>query len=479
MRRLPSTSLIRAALLPAVALAAALLPAGLRAQAGPQPGTPVFASTPAEHVILVTIDGMRPEFYLDERWPAPNLQKLAAEGSRAEAVRGVVPTVTYPSHITLVTGVLPARHGILYNRPFEPEGISGAWYMESSLIRVPTLWDVVGRAGGTSAGISWPVSAGAPIDWNIPEFWSVPGREGGLTGPPASTVALRGRVTPAGLLEEIERESLGAFPDHYWGRNLAREVVSGAMAAHIIERYRPNLLLVHLNQTDYLQHAMGREDAEVRRAVAAVDGAIGRMIDALERAGIAERTAIIVTGDHGFATVDTRVAPNVWLVEAGLLEDQRDRGNWRAAFHSGGGSVFLRLRNPADVAAVAEVRAALERLPADVRALFRIVEGEEIRARGGDPDSPLALDGIPGINFVLETSGEPVAPSRGGAHGYFPDFPQIHTGLVVWGAGVEPGRSIPLLPMEDVAPLAAALLGLTFPDPDGSVPAAFLRAPSR
>lgn len=443
--------------------------------AAPARAVQLPADAPAEHLIFITIDGLRPEFYTDHRWPAPNLQKLAFEGFWSGGVRGVVPTVTYPSHITLVTGALPARHGILYNRPFEPGGASGVWYMESSMIRVPTLWDAVNAAGGTSGGISWPVSAGAPIDWNIPEFWSVLGREGGLTGPAASTSALRGRVTPEGLLEEIERESLGDFPAYYWGRNLSREVVAGTMAAHIIDRYRPNLLLVHLNQTDYLQHAMGREDLEVRRAVAAVDAAIGRMFDAAERAGILDRTAFIVTGDHGFATVDTRVAPNVWLVEAGLLEDRPDRGEWRATFHSGGGSVFLRLRDPSDAAAVRRVREVIEALPPETRRLFRVVESEEIRSRGGDPDSPLALDGISGVNFTLDTSGEAVRPARGGAHGYFPELASLHTGFVAWGAGVMPGQSFEVLRMEDIAPIAAALLGIPFDAPDGQLPSGILR----
>jgi len=215
-----------------------------------QPGTGARGRA-ADHVVLISVDGFRPEFYLDERWPAPMLQRMAREGAHARAVRGVMPTVTYPSHTTLVTGAVPARHGILYNQPFEAGGQSGRWYVEHDSIRVPTLWDAVRAAGGTTAAISWPVTVGAPIDWNVPEFWSVRGREGELTGAAAHAAALRSRVTPPGLLEEIEAAALGRFPDFYWGRNRSREDAVGAMAGYLIERYRPNLLLVHLNQTDY------------------------------------------------------------------------------------------------------------------------------------------------------------------------------------------------------------------------------------
>ncbi|MBT6696298.1 MAG: sulfatase-like hydrolase/transferase [Gemmatimonadales bacterium] len=421
----------------------------------------------ADHVVLISVDGLRPEFYLEERWPAPMMQRIASEGTHATKVRGVTPTVTYPSHTTLVTGALPARHGVTNNRPFEPGGESGLWFMESSQILVPTLWDAVKAAGGTSAGISWPVSAGSVIDFNIPEFWSVPGREGDLTGPAASTAALRSRVTPPGLLEEIENESLGPFSDRYWGRSRSREDMVGDMAAHIIEAKRPNLLVVHLNQTDYHQHAEGREHPEVRLAVAAVDRAIARMVEAADRAGILERTAFIVTGDHGFVDVDTRVAPNVWLVAAGLHEDRPDRGDWRAAFHSAGGSAFLRVRDPSDHDAVNEVRAMLEALQPGVRSLFRVVEREELAARGADPESPLALAAAPGVSIIGDTHGLAVRSGSGGAHGYFPEMDDIHTGFAAWGAGIAPGRTVPLMGLVDVAPVIAALLGLDFYAPDG------------
>ncbi|MBW3534145.1 MAG: alkaline phosphatase family protein [Gemmatimonadetes bacterium] len=222
-------------------LAALLL--AIAAPAAP-PAASAQAARPADHVVLVSVDGLRPGFYLEERWPAPMMQRMAREGAHARKVRGVTPTVTYPSHTTLVTGALPARHGIPHNRPFEPGGPTGLWYMESDSVRVPALWDAVRASGGTSAGISWPVSAGAAIDYNIPEFWSVSGREGDLTGPAAHAAALRSRTTPPGLLEEIEDAALGAFPAFYWGSNRSREDAVGAMAGHLLERHRPTLGVV-------------------------------------------------------------------------------------------------------------------------------------------------------------------------------------------------------------------------------------------
>lgn len=464
----------RAAVLVALLFAVGLLPPSLT-QA--QEITTPQADTPAEHVILISIDGLRPDFYLDREWPAAMMQRMVEEGVAAEAVRGVTPTVTYPSHTTIVTGALPARHGIIHNRPFEPGGQTGNWYIWSDSIRVPTLWDAAGDAGLTSAGISWPVSVGADITWNIPEQFSVTGEEDGVTGVEANTVALRAAVTPAGLLEEIEAESLGPFPNVYWGRNRSREEVTGTMAGHLIETYQPNLLVVHLTQTDWHQHAFGREHVETRLAVQAVDRAIARMVEASIRAGTLERTAFVVTGDHGFVNTHTLLNPNVWLVEAGLHEDEPDRGDWRATFHPGGGSAFLRLRDPGDTDAVDEVRRILESQPRSIRKLYRIVEADELAERGADPDSPLAIAAEPGVYIGGDTGGPVVGPRSGGAHGYFPDFQQIHTGFIAWGAGVQPGPRIPIMGLEDVAPVVAALLGLNFDPPDGILRPGILHQP--
>lgn len=467
----PLRAQVRGTLLLLAVLALPLLgaPAGVGAQetAADSDTAEEVGPRPADHVVLVTVDGLRPEFYLEARWPAPMMQLMAREGSHAVKVRGVTPTVTYPSHTTIVTGALPARHGIVHNRPFQPDGPTGRWFMESDSVRVPALWDAVGASGGTSAGVSWPVIAGADIDYNVPEFWSASGREGDLTGVDAHEAALRSRVTPEGLLEEIERESLGPFPDHYWGRNLSREDAVGDMAGHLIERHRPNLLVVHLNQTDYHQHEFGREAPEVRLAVGAVDRAIARMVESARRAGILDRTAFVVTGDHGFVNVDTEVSPNVWLVEAGLHEDRDDRGEWRAAFHPGGGSAFLRLRDPEDRAAVDSVRRVLQDLPPGVRSLFSVVGRDSLDALGADPESPLALAALPGVYLTGDTGGPAVRAGSGGAHGYFPDVEQIHTGLVAWGSGVADGASVARMGLVDVAPLVAALLDLEFEAPDG------------
>src|SRR5882762_1386835 len=84
----------------------------------------------------------------------PNLRRYLRGGVHATAVRGVLPTVTYPSHTTMMTGVWPAKHGILANQTFDPlQKNHEGWYWYAEDIRVPTLWDAAAAAGRTTASI--------------------------------------------------------------------------------------------------------------------------------------------------------------------------------------------------------------------------------------------------------------------------------------------------------------------------------------
>lgn len=420
------------------------------------------ASRPAEHVILISIDGFRPNFYLEEKWPAPNLQTIAKEGARSLGVTGVFPSVTYPSHTTVITGFPPAKHGIYYNAPFEPKGQTGRWYWENELIKVPTLWHAVRRDGLTSASFLWPVSVNAPIDYNIPEFWSL--EDGGRIEP------MRDMETPKGLLAEMELNVLGKLNEKTFnGDYLNREDRIGDMAGYVLETYKPNLITLHLIATDHFQHSEGRDGPMVYKSIAATDRAIGKIMEAAERAGILDKTTFIVTGDHGFVNIHSSLSPNIWLVNAGLMENKADRGNWKAAFHTSGASAFLHLKDKNDQESVAKVEKLLADLPDNIKKLFRVVNREELDKIGADPNAVLALAPIQGISFSGSTQGDILKPSKGGTHGYFPDFDEIETGFIAWGAGIRENVEIQEMGLVDVAAVVKYLLDLSIELPESTL----------
>ena len=416
---------------------------------------------PSKHVVLITIDGFRPDFYKEDGWGTPYLHQLIKNGSYADGVRGVFPTVTYPSHTTIITGALPIRHGIYYNSPFEPDGETGRWYWLYDAIKIPTLWTAVHQAGLTSAAVQWPVTVGAPIDYNLPENKYIDRKTDHIS-------PIRDFATPKTLFAEVEQNATGAFTDDdlnvdfmVFDDNLARE------AAYILKKYKPALIAVHLPNVDHAEHAQGRHGEQVYQAVAGADHAIGHILEAIKQAGIGDSTTVIVTGDHGFVDIHTSLSPNIWLQEAGIRTSSGKNGQWEARFHTSGASAFLMLRDPADKKTLGRVTEAIEKLPPGQRKLFRIVDRAELDRIGSDPNALLALAPVPGIAMSSTLKGAAVTPTHGGTHGYFPDFKEIQTGFIVSGAGITRGAIIPQMGLEDIAPLIARLLGLNYTAPDG------------
>jgi hypothetical protein len=420
-----------------------------------------------EHVVLISIDGLLPAYYLDETWPAPAMQQLYREGAHALAVRPGFPALTYPGHTTLVTGAMPARHGICHNREVEPVP-DPKWHRDASLIRVPALWDAVRASGGTTASVLWPLTLGAPIDWNLPEIW--PGGDGDLVA------ALRGNDQPRGLLEELEREATGRLtPENFNNKWISHDLRVALIAEYLFEKYRPTLLLVHTQASVQVPQEPDWRNPRRARAIAGSDQVVSMILEVIERAKTWDRTTVIVADDHGNTEVHTQLRPNIWLMDAGLRGPLlQDDPAWRAAFYALGGSAFLRVREPANEN-VDAVRRVLEELPEAKRRTFRVLEREELVRIGADPDAPLALAAASGYVLDDRTDAPDMQPNPGMSHGHHPDHPDMHTGFLAKGAGIRAGTSITEMSLTAIAPLIAELLALDFEAPDGIACAGLLR----
>jgi hypothetical protein len=414
----------------------------------------------AEHVIVVSIDGLKPEYYLEQHWPTPALRQVLQRGAHAVAVRAIFPSLTYPSHTTMATGAFPVRHGIWSNREIIASD-DPPWLWDASLIRVPALWDAVRASGGTTAALNWPMTAGADIDWCVPDVW--PGSEDEVVAAMAET------STPDGLMAELEREATGRLHrDNFSSKLLAHDVRLASMAAYLYERYRPTLLLVHVEGVVQIQQEPDWRNPRRVRAIACADLVVSLLLEVIERTEAWEHTALIVTGDHGMTEVHSQVRPNVWLVEAGLRGSHIENDNWRATFRALGGCAFLHVQEPAAENGAA-VRRVLDEVRPGLRSTFRLVERAELDALGSDPDALLALAAAPG--YVIDQRAEPpdLQPNPGMSHGHHPELPDMNTGLIAAGAGIRAGAVAPALQLTDLAPLVAALLGVELEAADGQL----------
>lgn len=410
------------------------------------------------YVILISIDGFRPAFYLDSGWSAPTLQRLMHEGVYATGVKPVFPSVTYPNHVSMVTGVLPDKHGIFYNRPR-----MGQKRWNPAMIKSPTLFDAVQATGRSSSALFWPVTAGAPIQYNVPGSPRI--KQMKASG--SKTADFMNAIASPGLWKELEQNAIGKIAV----ADVNSDMNTGKMASYIIRTHKPTFTAIRFAGIDHAQHKVGISNQSVDQALKIIDRALNEILVAIEQAGITNSTTLLITGDHGFHDVNLALAPNVWLKKKGLYKSST---RWKAKFYTSNGSAFLYLKDPNDERTLRRVRKMLDDLSEEEKKMFRIIEREELQTLGADPDALLALNPVQGIVLRQTGSGKLTRSATGGAHGYFADFPEIMTGFVGWGSGLNAGVIVPQMNVPDIAPIIARLLGIDFQS-DGKVAEGILK----
>jgi predicted AlkP superfamily pyrophosphatase or phosphodiesterase len=414
-------------------------------------------------VVLLSIDGLKPDYVIEadrHGLKVPHLRRLFAAGAHAGGVQGVLPTVTYPSHTTMLTGVAPARHGIFYNTTFDPlhKNYDG-WYWYAEDIRVPTLWDAATKAGLITASIDWPVSVSAPVTYNIAQVWRA--------STPDDRKLIRALSSP-GLVAEAER-AVGPFAEGN-DYTIDGDRRRAAFIAWLLENKKPQFVTCYFGALDTDEHEAGPYSAKAFATLEALDALVGQVWQAAER--VSRRNVVFcVVSDHGFIRVDKALRLNIALREAGLIEADA-KGNvksWRAIAWNGGGSSAIMLKEAGDVEARQKARATLARLAADpAGGVLRVIETTEAQQMGGFPEAAFVVCARPGYAISTSLEGTVIGATKiGGTHGYFPELHEMDSAFFIAGPGISAGRDLARIDMRDIAPTLAALLGVKLPAAEG------------
>ena len=408
-------------------------------------------SRPSRLVVL-SVDGMRPDFYRRPKefgLKIPNLLELVKAGASADLVESVYPTTTYPAHATLVTGVPPSAHGIYSHlASLDPTEEARPWCWFAGALRVPALWDVVRATGRKTAAVSWPVSAGAGIDYNIPEIWDP------RLADPHRDFATPARHSTPGLFQEVmkvlEPVIGSATPDR----------LRSEAALYLWSRYRPDLLLVHFVHYDQLAHKFGPTSPQALAAIEQADEEIGRF---RENSVEADAPTIVVLSDHGFVSVQKEAAPLAVLAEEGLFTlgtDGTPKLGKLGAVHAGGSFAVYWLEEPS-ASERASLRRAVKRL-VELGSVEEVVDRARLESLSADPDAELSLDAAPGIYFSDRFEGPPVRDSLKdrGTHGQLPTRPGLEASFIAAGPDITAGRNLGCIALTQVAPTLASWLGL-------------------
>jgi predicted AlkP superfamily pyrophosphatase or phosphodiesterase len=408
---------------------------------------------------MISIDGLMASSYA-KPGPAriPAIRKLMREGAYAEGVVGVLPTVTYPSHTTLITGVTPSVHGIVDNGMFDPEGKSGGasyWYARD--IHVPTILGAVHGRGWRTGAVAWPVTVGAAVDFHVPEFWRT---NYGANHP--ETLSFQQAASTPHLLDavEIARGKPFAFKQTDEERT--------DIAAFILKTYQPHLTLLHLVDLDSTQHTYGPGSPEALATLERLDAQVGRLIETVQAGQSARDTYVAIVSDHGFLPTETALNPNALFKQEGLLtvNGSGQITTWKAAFHSSGGSGYVYLRDPRDIGTRDRVAALLQQLKGDAaNGIESVWTSADLARLGGPPDAAFGLDMRSGFYTGNRTAAlltptmrnDGTGGTRGG-HGFSPLRPELRSALIVAGPTVGGVGNLGIVRMTQIAPTLARWL---------------------
>ena len=389
--------------------------------------------------MLVSIDGLRPDYVVGDapRARAPNLRQFVTGGTYATGVRGVVPTVTYPSHATLITGVSPAEHGVLNNHYPEPTRTTRRWYWSARALRTESLWSAASQAGLTTANIQWPGSVDLDVDQNVPAIW--------------------------GVAPEVFQtmSSPGLVPDDFVADDGSRVAIFERLYA----RDRPDFVTLYIGAVDTAAHAHGPFAPETLAAVEQADMLIARIRDA------AHDAVICVVSDHGMAQASSYVRVNSAFRKAGLIDvdDEGQITKWRAFLWSTAGMGALMVADGDDQAAD-QATAIARQLAADpTSGIESVLSPNDPALEGSFADAVAVLVARPGFVFATSAKGDALVSEAGsiGAHGYPPQGRDMDGAFFLLGPHVPRGRDLGRIDMIDVAPTIAHILAIPLPTARG------------
>jgi predicted AlkP superfamily pyrophosphatase or phosphodiesterase len=375
---------------------------------------PAPATRPA--VLLVSIDGLRADVVGTGRMPT--LDALARDGVRAEWMNPSYPTLTFPNHYTLVTGLRPDHHGIVHNSMRDPElgrfslgrreAVADARWWNGG----EPAWVTVQKHGGRAATMFWPGSE-APVRGQHPDEWR----------PFDAAVTAAQRVDQ--VLAWLERPAAT----------------------------RPGFVTLYFDQVDHEAHAAGPDSAPAHAAMAEVDAALARLFDGLSQRGLRDAVDLVLVSDHGMAPSGPAEFFEDWLQPRGLGLDAIDivmDGQVAGVVPRGN---------------VAAVEAALLGRHPHAECWRR----EDLPERwhyGTHPRvPPIVCQADTGWRIATKDRARPSA----GSHGYAPEDPSMRAVFVADGPSFRDGAVLPPFDNVDVYPLLMRLLGVPAQANDGDV----------
>ncbi|WP_251546767.1 alkaline phosphatase family protein [Limosilactobacillus caecicola] len=413
-------------------------------------------------LVVISLDSMGFRDLNELRELVPHFDQLINRGTWVKKVRGIFPTLTYPSHTSIITGQYPAVHGIVNNTKLQPRRLSPDWYWYRKDVRAMPLYDVAQQAGMTTAAFLWPVTAGSKIDYNLAEIF--PNRIW------TNQVLVSLKASSPLFLYEMNKK-YGKLR-HGIKQPWLDDFVT-ACAVDTLKNKRPDLTLIHLVDMDSMRHRNGVRSEEAKAALHRLDERVAQIIQTTKDAGTYEHTNFVVLGDHYQINVDQMIHLNMAFEQHGWLQSLPGkttyRNNWQVTAKTCDGETYVYTRGNVDPAEVKQVIAGVE-------GIQRIYDGAEAIKLGADPRCTFLVEAQPGYYFTDEVNRpaivEPVDPQSigehdryRGVHGYGPTQANYYTTAIFAGPQIKINATVETAHLVDEGPTFAKILGLHYPEP--------------
>ncbi|MGA7712146.1 MAG: ectonucleotide pyrophosphatase/phosphodiesterase [Rhizomicrobium sp.] len=384
-------------------------------------------AAPAHKLLVLSVDGLDWRYLRDRDalgLRIPNFRRLLANGEVADGVIGVWPTITWPSHTSIITGARPDQHGILSNGrgPIDPS----LSYWSVTKLKSPTLWQCAGEKGLSTAAVTWPVTMDAKITYNLPEVFAR--RNGGSMD--LETIAAH--ATP-GLVDQISK-AYPSFPQQ-WMDDRTRTQAT----LFLLKQKKPDLILLHLVDLDSEAHDQGPFALNANAILERTDELVGMLLAALPK-----DYDFALVSDHGFERIDHIANLKVQAAADGIAGDLKPLGG---------------IVTTTDPKVAQWLRQLSQQAGGDVGR--EISHDELVRYAPALGDAVAAFEPADHVMFGRETTG-PVhtPPFEKGDHGFWPLRHDYRSVFLLYGPGIK-AEHLPALEMISLEDRLAAPLGLS------------------
>lgn len=421
-----------------------------------------------KYVIVISFDAVSEED-LEFLSKQPNFSKLIKNGALIKKVESVYPSLTYPAHATIVTGKYPKNHGVINNTVLDFKNDNPDWYWYRKYIKGDTIFDLAEKSGMKTCSILWPVTARSKITYNMPEIFCTKRYDNQI---------LKSALAGSKIYQVNMNKKFGYLRqgmEEPYLDNFATEV-----AKKTIRELKPNLILLHLIDSDSQKHKYGIENKEVIESLKRHDERLGEIIESLKLAGIYEDSTIIALGDHSQINVNNVIKLNSILMKNDLINVNSNKiKSYKAIAKSCDGSSYIYLKNKNDVETRKKVRDILNELKNKYsNVIEEVYNNEEIKNLGADINASFMIEAKRGYYFIDDFLGEAIEVidesskikhKLRASHGYLPSRDNYKTFFIAYGKTIKKGVVLEKGKLINHGPTIAKILDIDLRDCDGIV----------